>query len=64
MPYDTLVTMTSWVPMNNGEIRVKFQVEVRYEHQIPIFLGENARTMKELREELDKQLTKMYQMVA
>ncbi len=53
--------MTQWVPFNNGEIRIKFQVEVRYKDQVPMFLGENGRTMKELREELNKELSKMYQ---
>jgi GTP-binding protein Era len=62
VPYDTMVTMTSWVPFNNGELKIKFQVEVRYEHQIPMFLGEKGKTFKELREELDKELTKFYQM--
>lgn len=61
IPYDSLVTLRQWVPFNNGEIRIKFQVEVRYKDQVPIILGENGRTLKELREELNKELSKMYQ---
>lgn len=62
VPYDCLNRMTSWVPFNNGEIKIKFQIEVRYEHQIPMFLGEKGRVIKELREELNKKLTVFYHM--
>lgn len=62
VPYGTMVRMTSWVPYNNGELKIKFQVEVKYEVQIAMFLGEKGRIMNELRFELDKELTKLYQM--
>ena len=61
VPYDSLVEMKQWVPFNNGEIRIKFQVEVRYKDQVPMFLGEDGRTIKELREELNKDLSRFYQ---
>jgi GTP-binding protein Era len=60
-PYQTGIMMTSWVPQNNGELKVGFQVEVKNEDCISMVLGENGRTIKEIRLELDKELTFLYQ---
>lgn len=61
-PYNTIVTLTGWVPMTNGEIKANFQVEVKYDMNIAMFVGKGGRVIKELREELNKALTTLYQM--
>jgi GTP-binding protein Era len=60
-PYQTGIMMISWVPQNNGELKVGFQVEVKNEDSISMVLGEKGRTIKEIRLELDKELTVLYQ---
>jgi GTP-binding protein Era len=62
IPYDTLAKMTAWVPFNNGEIKVNFDIEVKYEVQVAMMIGEKGRVLREIREELEKSLTKLYQM--
>jgi GTP-binding protein Era len=61
-PYEILPQMTSWVPLSNGEIKIKFNVEVRYEVQMAMFVGENGRIIQEIKAELDKELTRLYKM--
>jgi GTP-binding protein Era len=60
-PYHTGIMLTSWVPHNNGELRLSFQIEVKNEDNIGMVVGEDGRIMKEMRKELDKQLTVLYQ---
>lgn len=62
IPYDILPQIVSWVPLSNGEIKIKFNIEVRYEVQMAMFCGENGRIIKEIRAELDKELTRLYKM--
>jgi GTP-binding protein Era len=60
IPYGILPRLTSWVPLNNGEIKMKFNVEVKYHVQMSMFVGEKGRVLHEIKAELDKNLTILY----
>jgi GTP-binding protein Era len=61
LPYNTNAIVTSWVPMTNGELKISFQVEVKSAINISMFVGQQGRTIGEIRKELDKQLTQLFQ---
>jgi GTPase Era involved in 16S rRNA processing len=62
IPYDLIGYVTSWVPMSNGQLKINFNVEVNYDVQISMVVGKDARVIRELREEVDKQLALHFQM--
>ena len=43
-------------------LKINFNIEVKYDVQISMVIGKNARIIKELREELDKELALQLQM--
>ncbi len=62
IPYDVIGYVTSWVPMSNGQIKINFNIEVKYDVQISMVIGKDSKIIRELREELDKQLAIQLQM--
>lgn len=62
IPYDLIAYVTSWVPMSNGQLKIDFNVEVKYDVQISMVIGKDSKVVKELREEADRQLALHFQM--
>jgi len=62
IPYNIIGYVTSWVPMSNGQIKINFNIEVKYDVHISIVIGKESRIIKEIREELDKLLAMQFQM--
>lgn len=62
IPYTIIGYVTSWVPMSNGQLKINFNIEVKYDVQISMIVGKDARVIKELREEVDRQLALHFQM--
>jgi GTPase Era involved in 16S rRNA processing len=62
IPYNTIGYVISWVPMSNGQIKVNFNIEVKHDIHMAMIIGKSARVIKELREELDKELSNLFQM--
>ena len=61
IPYSIVGYVTSWVPMSNGQIKINFNIEVRYDVHISMLIGKDSRVIKEIREELDKELAQLLQ---
>lgn len=62
IPYDMIGYVTSWVPMSNGQLKINFNIEVKYDVQISMVIGKDSRVIRELREEADRQLALHFQM--
>lgn len=62
VPYETAVKVTSWVPMSNGELKISFQIEVKYDVNASMLVGRKGSVIGELRQELNKCLSNMYQL--
>jgi len=62
IPYAVIGYVTSWVPMSNGQLKINFNIEVKYDVQISMMIGKDSKVIKELREEVDKQLALCFQM--
>lgn len=61
IPYNIIGYVISWVPMSNGQLKINFNIEVKYDVHISIVIGKESRVIKELREELDKELASLMQ---
>jgi len=42
IPYESLCMVTSWVPFSNGELQITFNIELKNNVQVKMFIGKDG----------------------
>jgi GTPase Era involved in 16S rRNA processing len=61
VPYESDVTLKSWVPLSNGELSLVFQVEVRNKNHRAMILGRDSINIKEITANTIRDISEMIQ---
>jgi len=61
VPYHVGISCTGWVPKSNGELLVDYKLSVPRQSYKGILIGEKGRIIKGVREEVQAELSKIYQ---